>query len=202
MPIPVIWDGKKSILDMKQADFHHWRQMEWIGFYFQFLCERRLSDILKIPGPKYGNVEFDGFKNVPWDFKAHVSTAGRHNLIVNDSEATANAVTQYGEVGLILACGEAEYDDANRNFKKWHDDLKGGRSQYEVERIRRGARSRLRKTFFRLEEIRFIKIADELLVNCGSFQEGFRNADGSPRRSKVKIDLRMLDKEVVHSLKF
>ena len=43
--------------------------MEWIGFYFQFLCERYLSSILEISGPKYGKVEFDAFKNIPWDFR-------------------------------------------------------------------------------------------------------------------------------------
>jgi len=26
---------------------------------------------MDIPGPRYGNVEFDGFRFIPWDFKAH-----------------------------------------------------------------------------------------------------------------------------------
>ena len=37
--VPVIWDGRKSILAMKNAGFPHWKQMEWIGWYFQFLCK-------------------------------------------------------------------------------------------------------------------------------------------------------------------
>jgi len=45
--IPLVWDGRKSILEMKEAGFPHWKQMEWIGWYFQFLCERFLKDILK-----------------------------------------------------------------------------------------------------------------------------------------------------------
>jgi hypothetical protein len=59
--VPKIWDGKKSILEMKKQKFAHWKQMEWIGFYFQFLCEKYLKDFMKIPGPKYDNVRFDGY---------------------------------------------------------------------------------------------------------------------------------------------
>ncbi len=46
-----IWDGRKSILEMKESGYPHWRQMEWIGFYFQFLCERCLSNVMEICGP-------------------------------------------------------------------------------------------------------------------------------------------------------
>ena len=37
------------------------------------MCETILSEdeFMDIPGPKYGKVEFDGFKSIPWDFKAH-----------------------------------------------------------------------------------------------------------------------------------
>ncbi|MCL5674220.1 MAG: hypothetical protein M1501_00510 [Candidatus Omnitrophica bacterium] len=44
------WDGRESILKMKKSDYSQWRQMEWIGFFFQFLCEQGLPDIIKIPG--------------------------------------------------------------------------------------------------------------------------------------------------------
>ncbi len=32
--IPIFWDGRKSILEMKETKFKQWRQMEWIGRYF------------------------------------------------------------------------------------------------------------------------------------------------------------------------
>ncbi len=90
--IPKKWDGRGSILEMKKSSFAHWKQMEWIGFYFQFLCQKYLSGIVKMPGPKYNNVEFDGFKNIPWDFKAHAINTSSHQVIVNDSKATAIAL--------------------------------------------------------------------------------------------------------------
>lgn len=57
--VPKSWDGRDSIIEMKESGYSQWKQMEWIGFYFQFLCERYLSDFMKIPGSRYGNVSFD-----------------------------------------------------------------------------------------------------------------------------------------------
>ncbi len=200
--IPKNWDGKTSILEMKDAGYNQWRQMEWIGFYFQFLCEKFLKNILTIPGPGYGNVTFDGFREIPWDFKAHAINTSSHQIIVNDSEATANAIKDYGGVGLILAMGEVKYNDNKRTFQKWHEELKGGQSKYELERINRGAWSRLRKVEFNLKQISFIKIDDTVLIKCGSFQRDFRNSNGRPRREKILLDLEKLDEEIVYFVDF
>jgi hypothetical protein len=200
--IPQHWDGKHVIHEMKSANYPHWRQMEWIGFYFQFLCETHLSSIMEIPGSKYGNVGFDGFLNVPWDFKAHAMNTSSHRIIVNDSVAISSAVDEYGCVGLILAMGKVEYNDENRTFQQWHSTLKGELSAYEKERIKRGAWSRLRKVSFDLQQISFIRITDKTLVKSGSFQVDFRNSNGSPRRPKVLLDLEKLDEEIVHFVEF
>lgn len=65
LPIPRVWEGEKAVLEMKKEGFRHWRQMEWIGWYFQFQCEQLLSGVFEIPGPRYGNVGFDGFREIP-----------------------------------------------------------------------------------------------------------------------------------------
>lgn len=188
--MPTRWDAREAILAMKDAAYPHWRQMEWIGFYFQFLCESAYKGILEMPGKRYGRVEFDAFAEICWDFKAHAANTMRHDLITNDSEAIANAIQEYGYYGLILAIGEVEYNDEERTFKKWHDALKGGRSNYELARIERGAMSRRRKTEFVLKEIHIIHLDSSALNECsGSFQEGFRNADGRPRRKKVLVNI-------------
>ena len=82
--LPDFWDGKESILYMKNTGCNQWRQMEWPGFYFQYMCEQILSTrgFMEIPGPKYGNVEFDGFKTIPWDFKAHSIDKNKRELCV------------------------------------------------------------------------------------------------------------------------
>lgn len=47
--LPTIWDGKESVLELKEANFN-WRQMEWWGFYFEHLCYERLEGSLKSLG--------------------------------------------------------------------------------------------------------------------------------------------------------
>lgn len=191
--MPAEWEGRRAILEMKNAVYPHWKQMEWIGFYFQFLCDTKLSSIMEIPGPKYGRVEFDGFSEIPWDFKVHPTknAKGQENksVIVNDRLATAQAIKKFGSTGLILAIGEAIYNDQDRSFQIWHQKQKGGLSNYEKERILRKAPSRLRKTAFRLSEVNLILLDNKMVKRLGSFQEGFRNSDGSPRNAKVLLDL-------------
>lgn len=200
--IPKNWDGRTAILEMKAAGFRHWKQMEWTGFYFQFLCERNLAGIVKVPGPRYGRVGFDGFRDIPWDFKAHAMNTSGHQVIVNDSIAVANGVRDYGAVGLLLAVGKVMYNDEDRTFQKWHEVLKGGKSKYEFDRIQRGAWSRIRKVSFDLQQISFIKITDKTLVKAGSFQQDFRNASGTPRKAKVLLDLEQIDKELKYFIEF
>ena len=192
---PTNWDGKRAILEMKDADL---RQMEWIGFYFEYLCETRLAPMMTMPGPVYGNTKFDGFKAIPWDFKSHATNSRSRDVIVNDREAIERAVQEFGEVGVILALGVADYNDEDRFFKAWHDALKGGRSDYEKERIARGASSRLRKTAFDISGYAVVGINATTLNLSGSFQQNFRNADGRPRRAKVKINLEKLPPDRVY----
>lgn len=196
--LPKYWDGKQCILEMKNAHNRQWKQMEWPGFFFQYCCETYLSSIMRIPGPKYGRSEFDGLFNIPWDFKAHAINTSSHNIIVNDREAIENGIEEYGSVGLILALGAVTYNDVSRAFQKWHQELKGGQSDYELERVSRGAWSRLRKSHFDLKQISFIELTAKTLSNCGSFQRNFRNADGSLRREKVLIDLENTVDETIH----
>lgn len=187
------WDGKKSILEMKSDNYPHWRQMEWIGFYFQYLCTKFLSKEMSIPGPKYDRVEFDGFLGIPWDFKVHPVNDSKQKIkteiIVNDRMGIEKAIREYGMVGLILAIGKAEYNDIDRNFQSWHKKLKGGLSKYEIERINRGASSRLRKVSFSLEKIMFVLVDKEMLQKAKSFQSGFRNSNGNLRNPKITINL-------------
>lgn len=191
--LPVFWDGRMAIAEMRDAGYPHWKQMEWVGFYFQFLCDTKLPPIMRIPGPRYGRVEFDGFSEIPWDFKAHPNknAKGQDNksVIVNDRVAIAEAIKQFGGAGLILAVGNAEYNDEDRSFQIWHQELKGGLSDYEKQRILRRAPSRLRKTSFQLNEIKLILLDEKTVRGLGSFQEGFRNSDGSPRNPKVLLNL-------------
>jgi len=200
--VPVNWDGKTAILEMKNEGNRQWRQMEWIGFYFQFLCEKYFGNLFKFQFPRYGNASFDGFYKLPFDFKSHAINTSSHKIPVNDREAIECGIRDYGSVGLIVAVGDVIYNDEDRSFQKWHEELKGKPSNYVLENRRRGAWSRLRKFSFTLKEISLIEITDKTLENCGSFQTGFRNSDGSPRREKVLINLEKLNNELIYCIEY
>jgi len=201
--LPKKWNGKEAIIEMKENNFNQWRQMEWIGFYFEYLCQKCLKDIMEFHKVKYGNTSFDGFLGVPFDFKAHALNTEIHNIVINDTEAIEKAIEEFGCVITIMALGKVIYNDEDRKFQRWHQNLKGGKSRYEEKREERGAWSRLRKTDFDVQEITLIKINKETLARCGSFQKNFRNADGSPRRSKIMLNLDKLSKdEIIEKVEF
>ncbi len=195
---PAHWDGKESILKMKNEGYPHWRQNEWIGFFFQFLCDKYLKSIpgISIPGTKYGRSEFDGNLVIDWDFKSHplLNKFGKpaNELIANDMEATLLSLEENQKIGLIVACGYATFDDETMSFRKWHKDLKGGDSAYSLANIARGAKKRAYKTAFAVQSINLYVLDRQDVHNQGSFQKGMRNSNGNPRREKLSIDLRSI----------
>ena len=200
--LPTVWDGKTAIIEMKESGYPHWRQMEWIGFYFQHLCEQKLAGLFEFQQPKYGRVSFDGFFHIPFDFKAHATNTSSHSIIVNDEEAIMHALRDYGAVGLIIAMGDVVYNDENRSFQKWHDDFKGKTSEYVLRNRERGAWSRFRKHNMTLRQITIVELTKTSLMKCGSFQTSCRNSNGNIRRAKILIDLEKLDTEIVHSINY
>jgi len=199
--IPRVWDGKACVQKLREADYQ-WRQMEWIGWFFEYEAKRVLIESLGGgDGPRFGNTTMDYKREFVWDLKAHVTNSGQKWAVLNDQEAIQTCIEQFGAVGFVIACGEAEYDDTGA-FKQWHDALKGKRSAYEGERIRRGAASRRRKAAFTLEVYRLLVFGslDELAEATeegwlGDFQKGMRNADGSPRRAKYKVRMDRIPNE-------
>ena len=74
---------------------------------------------------------------------------------MNDSEATANAIADFGCVGLIIASGPVVYDNESQEFKKWHGKQKLEKSSYEEKNEERKAKSRKRKTSMTISKISF-----------------------------------------------
>ncbi len=190
--------GVDAILEMKNRGYGHWRQMEWIGFYYEWLIEKELEHrIGGQTGPRFGHTTFDYKRAYVWDIKSHptATSSGVPNnvAVLNDQEAVRKCVAACDGVGFILIHGEATYT-GSADFKRWHDELKGGVSQYEISRRARGAPSRKRKTAFLPTSVEILRFAVEqdlsLAVSegwLGSFQEGMRNSDGTPRRSKFAV---------------
>lgn len=204
--MPIHWDGKQVYLEWKTKNSPYLKQTEWIGWRFQELCEYYLTQthLFDFSPQRYGFADFDAFAEIPWDFKAHCRTNSKgqqtHKIPGTDKRATLQAIKKYGAVGFILGIGTALFNDKDRSFQQWHNNLKGGLSKYEKERAQRGAPSRLRKTKFTLEEIWIVEIDRKLGNQLGSFMEGFRNQDGSPRKAKVMLALNHISP--IHKIKF
>ncbi len=195
--LPKKIDGKDAILELKEADYQ-WRQMEWIGWYFEYKLHTILTQRLQGDfGPAFGNTTFDYQKKFVWDFKAHPCKNPKgllnNSMILNDREAIDHCIQEHNGIGFIVVYGNADFDTTGE-FKAWHDALKGGNSAYERERVRRGAPSRKRKCAFEIDHVEALffnttsdlkKGVDEKWITF--FQEGMRNSDGSPRRPKYAL---------------
>ena len=187
--MPMHWDGKKCILEMKENK-GRWKDMEWIGFYFEYWCSRNLKGVMEMPcSKKYGNVSFDGYLNIPWDFKSHAIQLGKKDrIIVNDLQAIKKAIKDFGCVGLIIASGPVVYEKEDE-FKKWHAEQKGKETKYVKKRKKRKAPSRRRKVSMKISKISFVKLDDNCLKKYGLEHNQGRNAGGESRKPKVALDL-------------
>ncbi len=197
--IPNFVDGKNAILEMKNGGSSNWRQMEWIGFWFEYFLETNLIPKLGgSSGPTYGTTRFDYKKKFVWDLKAHPIDS--KTLILNDQKAVRECVSKEGGIGFIIISGETTYDNES-SFKIWHDSLKGGTSSYEKDRVKRGAPSRRRKISFKpskLHSIWFDNLNEiNMAVESGwlkSFQAGMRNSNGVPRPAKFMLNINSIPK--------
>lgn len=198
--LPCDWDGKKCVLELKQANYN-WKQMEWWAFYFEHLCRQRLATVFEIPGERFGTVRFDLKGSVNWDMKGKAIKSDKHDCILNDKTATDASINAHGSHGAMIALCDVEYNDENRTFQKWHSKLKGGLSTYEKERRTRTSVSRYRKTRAVLTEILFLRLDATSIGRLGEMKQG-RNSNGKPRPPKYLLDLEDIGGLLVDRLTF
>jgi hypothetical protein len=185
--LPTRWDGKACVLELKEADYN-WRQMEWWAFYFEYKVRAVLQDKFQFPGDRFDNVGFDLKGGINWDLKAKAIKSDDHKVILNDRSAMEQSIDKHGFHGEIIALCDVEYNDHDRSFQKWHTELKGGKSAYEVEREARTSISRYRKTKAELTEIVLLVFQKNDLEKLSIMKQG-RNSNGKPRPEKYMLDL-------------
>ncbi len=201
--LPVHWDGKQSILELKDASFN-WQQMEWWSFYFELMCIQRLKDHFQIPGDHFGKAKtacFDFKGEINWDLKAKAIRSDDHRSILNDKAAMDQSVGTCGAHGLIIAMCDVEYNDLDRTFQKWHDELKGGKTKYMLEREQRTSISRYRKTKTDLQEILFLLVTQENRNYLEIHHQGC-NSTGKPRPPQYMLNFDSIEYFLVDRLVF
>ena len=149
------------------SNYQHWRQMEWIESYFNYLCERRLSRFLKIPGPAYNRMAFDAIMEIPWIFKIDIQNIGNPNIILEDADLILRGLSDFQQIGIILARGFAEYYRGKMPEEKDNSRVS---SMYQ-EKPRMNKKLRLH-SIFHLRKIDFIPFSFDSLEKCETFQPG------------------------------
>lgn len=187
---PQYIDGKEAITSMKENNSNNWKQMEWMGFYFE---EKARENLDVDRGPTIDGTRFDVQKEYVWDLKTHSrytqSGNKRYDMYLNDAYSMEQCIDNSG-MGFIVAYVEPEYDNDERDFYHWHQELKGGDSQYTKKRKKRGASSRRRKAAFEFESIEAYWI-DTLEELESAIEDGWisrrgqgRNCNGDSRNDK------------------
>ena len=190
--LPVDWEGKASVLELKEADYN-WRQMEWWAFYFEYKVKQHLKHVCSVPGDRFDRVEFDLKTKINWDIKARAIKSDDRRVILNDKSAMEQSVQAHGCHGEIIGLCDVEYNDVNRSFQIWHTELKGGLSDYEKRRMREPLSfSRYRKTSAELTEIVYIVFNADDLPKLDVMNQG-KNSNGKPRPPKYSLHLERID---------
>lgn len=189
---PREWDARHCILQMREEKCPNWRQMEWIGWFFQHLCDTKLNQVFLIPGESFrdGSVRFDGAaEGFNFDFKAHALKKGskKDRTVLNDKQSMDESVAKYGRHGLLLALLDCDYDTTG-DFKSWHDSIKGGTSAYVSEGHATGRKSRVRKIKAKVVKFVLITITKDSIQRLPVLKQG-KNSNGKPRPVKYGLDI-------------
>lgn len=191
---PNTFNGKEAITILKQNNFN-WRQMQWAGFYTQYLMGMLMTGQCpdKAWGNTYGHTTFDAQLNgIDVDFKTHSINKpnGKPSppwVICNDWDATKQSIRKNGLMYLIVPNIEFIYDN-DGSFKMWHDTLKGEQSAYCKKQKRS---SRKRKVHGSVKNVSIYRLTEEMLQNnslCKEMKQG-RNSNGKPRPTKMAFNI-------------
>jgi hypothetical protein len=170
---------------MRDAEFAHWRQTEWFGWYFEFLGIPALINTFGGGPVEVRNTSFDYRLHSTWDLKAH--SAGRGDPVLNDIDAIRQVLRGDGGLGFFVLGGEASFD-GEPAFDAWHRRIRGAAPAGE-------GRRRL-KVGFTPQELEAFHVADldsldsALLAGAlGVMQQG-KQQSGAPRKPKYQLRLR------------
>lgn len=188
------WDGRTSVEEMRGAEFRHWRQSEWIGFYFEFIGIPALVNAFGGGPLRVGNVTFDYSLGVPWDLKAHSDSST--SAILNDARSVDDRLRS-GALGFVVLSGSSEYDEDGL-FDNWHRRVT---RQEKRHRMSNSRNQRRRKLAFRPTSLDAYLIRDQghrtqlIAGRALAVRAQGRQSDGRPRAPKYHLDLKRAEAE-------
>ena len=190
-------EQKKSLIpsrdfDIAYKNYQHWRQMEWIESYFNYLCEKKLTQILQIPGPSCNKMHFNGLLEIPWIFKTYIENTGNKKIILADADLITQGLKDFENIGVIISSGFIEYPDNKtatngKNNKIYKDKIA------MMKELRQ-------HTIFNVKDIYFLPFSADLVSKCETFQPGGTKKEHLSE--KILIDIGDIINQSQYSLNF
>jgi len=188
-------DISSKDFDIAYKNYQHWRQMEWIESYFNYLCEKKLSGYLKIPGPAFGKFSFNAFLEIPWIFKSYIENTKNEKILLADTDLMTQGLIKFKKIGIILASGAVEYTRKEIIGNKSNAKIENNQDELIMKKEIR------QHSVFQLKHIYFIPFSAEVIQKCETFQPGrFKNKEHL--REKVLLNLSDAKKRSQFSLGF
>ena len=182
------WDGRTCVETMRDAEFRHWRQTEWIGWYFEYVGIAALVNAFGGGPRRILNTSFDYALRTTWDLKAH-STGSENAAILNDLDAINAGLAENGGLGFIVLTGDPDYSDPS--FDAWHRTQRGAGAAHERSRMLKCAFTPRRLDAYHLGDAAALSAATER-GEYAVMAQG-RQPDGTPRKPKLKIRFSLAD---------
>lgn len=181
--IDATWDGRRCVETMRDAEFRHWRQTEWIGWHFEYVGIAALVNAFGGGPKRILNTSFDYSLRTTWDLKAH-STGGENAAILNDLEAIEAGLTEPGGLGFIVLTGDPDFSDTTA-FDGWHRAQRGAGPAHGRSRALKSGFTPRRLDAYHLKDFQTLEAA----MQRGEFDvmaQGHQ-PDGRARKPKLKI---------------
>jgi hypothetical protein len=185
--VPQFWDAKECVKEMKTANFKHWKQVEWQGWYLEFIALPALISALGGAPVKIGTTTFDYQRNFIWDLKTHSNftktKSTNSECPLNDQDSMKLAI-QNGGLGLVVLSGDPVY--GGMDFAIWHKRLRGSAGD-----PRRELKSKFKPTrldLFFIENTEALRLAEKTHT-ITSFNQGRQSTSGNARKPKYSLNL-------------
>lgn len=196
--------GDKAILEMKNNNFSQWKQVEWQGFFLEYLYECFIknekceNEMAYIRDKEKDALDFDLFfkkQNFYGDLKA--SDIGKNQAPGNKKESFCKCINMYDKFWYLIY----EHDtlkDKNYGFEvtKFRSSLINSDPKEEkVKTLSYGKRMKNQVNFRKMEIIEINRVNFREILS--DFNQGHQ-PDGSSRDTKFMINKRNIDNCVIY----
>lgn len=177
-------------------NYLHWRQMEWVEAYFNYQCERMLSDLIDIPETVFIQNNFTTIKKTPLIFKVYIQNVGNTKIILSDVELMTQVLLDVPEIGVIIASGTIDYPPPKKEIKESNHSINN-----EKEKIEELEKELRQHSEFKLKKIHFVPISPDFFETCATFRPKDAKVIGHSRE-KIVIEIPKIRDKSIYSVEF